>query len=324
MRYFAALILTLCVAIGFSADAADKKYTVGVSMPAATHGWMANANYWANKAKEDWAKWDPNVDIELKFSGNSSQQASDIEDLMTMNVDALVVFPHDPSVTNVVEQAFNAGIYVVVLDRGVSKEGIYDLYVTGDDYNYSRKGMKYLCEYLGGKGDIVMLGGSPSPIDTIRTNAAKAAAAEYPGINFLEVQPSDWNRQKSLAVMENFLQKYNHIDGVFTCDDDMMLGAMQAYKESGRDDVKLFMGGGALKNVVKEIMDDSNPLVKADCTYPPSVIATAISYFILGVKGEKLNPYIYQIRAMPNRIIVPAEIITKENAKDFYNPDTPF
>ena len=323
MKQFVALILALCVTVGVT-QAADKKLKVGVSMPSATHGWMANANYWANKAKADWGTWDANVDIELKFSGTSSQQASDIEDLVTKQVDALVVFPHDTSVTNVVEQAFNQGIYVVVLDRGVSKEGIYDLYITGDDYNYARKGMKFLCDALGGKGDVILIAGSPSPIDTIRTNAAKEIAAEYPGIKILDVQPGEWNRQKTLAVMENMLQKYRNIDGVFTCDDDMMLGAIQAYKESGRSDIKSFVGGGALKNVVKEIMDDSNPLVKADCTYPPSVIATATSYAILGAKGEKLNPYIYQIRAMPSRIIVPAELITKDNAKEFYNPDTPF
>lgn len=324
MKYLATVLLALCVTFAGMQAEGGERLKVGVSMPSATHGWMANANYWATKAKEDWGKWDATVDIELKFSGTSNQQASDIEDLTTMGVDALVVFPHDTSVTNVVEAAFKQGIYVVVLDRGVSKEGIYDLYITGDDYNYSRKGMQFLIDQLGGKGNVIIISGTPSPIDTIRTGAAKEIAAEYPGIKILDVQPGEWNRQKTLAVMENMLQKYPQIDGVFTCDDDMMLGAMQAYRESGRDDIKCFMGGGALKNVVKEIMDDSNPLVKADCTYPPSVIATATSYAILGAKGEKLNPYIYQIRAMPSRIIVPAELITKENAAEFYNPDTPF
>ena len=322
MKYLAALILALCVTMGV--QAAEPTLRVGVSMPSATHGWMANANYWANKAKSDWAGWDATVDIELKFSATSNQQASDIEDLVTKNVDALVVFPHDTSVTNVVEAAFNKGIYVVVLDRGVSKEGIYDIYITGDDYNYARKGMKYLIDTLGGQGDVLLISGVPSPIDTIRTNAAKEIAAEYPGIRILDTQPGEWNRQRTLAVMENMLQKYPKIDGVFTADDDMMLGAMQAYRETGRSDIKSFVGGGALKGVVKEIMDDSNPLVKADCTYPPSVIATAISYAVFGARGEKLNPYIYQVRAMPSRIIVPAELITKENAADFYNPDTPF
>ncbi len=30
--------------------------------------------------------------------------------------------------------------------------------------------------------------------------------------------------QKALSVMENYLQKYDKIDAVYTADDDMMLG----------------------------------------------------------------------------------------------------
>jgi len=71
-------------------------------------------------------------------------------------------------------------------------------------------------------------------------------------------------------------------------------------------------------------MDDSNPLVKADVTYSPSVIATSISYGVIGAKGEKLNPYVYQVRALPRRVILPSELVTKANAKDFYVPEAPF
>ncbi|MFH2113481.1 MAG: ribose ABC transporter substrate-binding protein, partial [Spirochaetota bacterium] len=69
---------------------------------------------------------------------------------------------------------------------------------------------------------------------------------------------------------------------------------------------------------------DSNSLVKADVTYSPSVIATSISYAVIGVKGEKLNPNIYQVRALPRRIILPSELVTRENARDFYVPEAPF
>lgn len=317
----ALLVVTLAVGSGF---AQAKVYKIGVTMPSATHGWMGNANWWAQRAEKDWEARDKSVQIELKFSGTVNQQVSDIEDLMVKKVDALVVFPHDTSVTSIVEKAFDAGIYVVVLDRGVSKEGIYDIYVTNDDEAYTRKGMEWLAKQMGYKGNLLLISGVPSPIDTIRTDTIKEVCKKYPNIKILDVQPGDWNKQKSLSVMENYLQKYKQIDAVYTADDDMMLGAMQAYKESGRKDIKFFLGGGCLKNVIKEIMDDSNPLVKADVTYSPSVIAVSISYAVLGVKGEKLNPYIYQVRAMPRRIILPAELVTRANAKDFYVPEAPF
>jgi ribose transport system substrate-binding protein len=317
-----ALIISLMVvSLGFSQS---KVYRIGVTMPSATHGWMANANWWATKAKNDWEGRDKSVRIELKFSGTVNQQVADIEDLLVKKVDALVVFPHDTSVTSVVEKAYNAGVYVVVLDRGVSKEGIYHIYITNDDEYYTRNGMEWLAKQMGYKGNLLLITGVPSPIDTIRTDTIKEVVKKYPNIKILDIQPGDWNRQKSLTVMENYLQKYKQIDAVYTADDDMMLGAMQAYKESGRKDIKFFLGGGCLKEVIKDIMNDTNPLVKADVTYSPSVIATSISYAVIGVKGEKLNPYIYQVRALPRRIILPSELVTRENAKDFYVPDAPF
>lgn len=319
--FIAALALLMLAGL---TPAGEKVWVVGMSMPSATHGAMANFNYWAKKAKEDWEARDKNVRIELKFSGTVNQQVADIEDLLIKGIDSLVVFPHDTSVTNVVEKAYNEGKYVVVMDRGVSKEGIYDIYITNDDENYTRKAMEWLCKQLDYKGNVALISGIPCPIDTIRTDSIREVAKKYPGIKILDVQPGDWNKQKALSVMENYLQKYAKIDAVYTADDDMMLGAMQAYKESGRSDIKLFLGGGCLKTVIEEIMNDSNPLVKANSTYPTSLTATGISLAVLGVQGKLLNPDIYQIKAMPRRIIMPAELVTKENAKDFYFPEMPF
>lgn len=316
----AVLIVTVAVTAGF----AQAKYKIGVSMPSATHGWMANANWWATTAKNDWEARDKSLSIELKFAGNAAQQSSDIEDLLVKKVNAIVVFPFDTSVTSVVEKAFNQGVYVVVLDRGVSKEGIYDVYITNDDEAYTRKGMEWLAKQMNYKGNLLLITGIPSPIDTTRTDTIKTVVAKYSNIKILDVQPGDWNRQKSTTVMENYLQKYKQIDAVYTADDDMMIGAQQAYKESGRKDIKLFLGGGCLKDIIKGIMDGSNPMVQADVTYSPSVIATSISYAAIGVKGDKLNPNVYQVRALPRRVILPSELVTKENAKDFYVPNAPF
>ncbi len=316
----AVLIVTVAVTAGF----AQAKYKIGVSMPSATHGWMANANWWATTAKNDWEARDKSLSIELKFAGNAAQQSSDIEDLLVKKVNAIVVFPFDTSVTSVVEKAFNQGVYVVVLDRGVSKEGIYDVYITNDDEAYTRKGMEWLAKQMNYKGNLLLITGIPSPIDTTRTDTIKTVVAKYPNIKILDVQPGDWNRQKSTTVMENYLQKYKQIDAVYTADDDMMIGAEQAYKESGRKDIKFFLGGGCLKDIIKGIMDGTNPMVQADVTYSPSVIATSISYAAIGVKGDKLNPNVYQVRALPRRVILPSELVTRDNAKDFYVPNAPF
>jgi ribose transport system substrate-binding protein len=223
-------------------------------------------------------------------------------------------------VTSVVKKAYEAGIYTVVMDRGTS-ETVYDVYLSNDDEAYARNGMEWLAKALDYKGDVVIIEGIPTPINTVRVDAMKAVVAKYPDMKILDSQPGDWNVQKALSVMENYLQKYDKIDGVYTADDDMMLGALQAYKESGRSDIKYFLGGGADKRVIKSIMDGTEPLVQADVTYPPDQCATVVGLAVMGARGEPM-PGFYQ-KKLPTRIILASELITAENAADYYFPDEP-
>ena len=57
----------------------------------------------------------------------------------------------------------------------------------------------------------------------------------YPGIELLDSQPADFNREKGMTVMENFLQRYPEIDGVGSINKDMTMGAIEACKAVGRD-----------------------------------------------------------------------------------------
>jgi ribose transport system substrate-binding protein len=309
------LALTLCgVAPGES-----KNYTgkIGISLPTATHGYMGRVNWWVKKAVSDWQAKCPDLEFLVVTADSVTKQAADIEDLMIKEIDALVCFPFDSSLTAVIEKAYDSGIYTVVLDRGTTRP-VYHVYISNDDEGYTREGTKWIAEQLGGKGKLVIIEGIPSVINTIRVDTIKETAAKY-GLEVLDSQPGMWNPEKALAVMENYLQKYPHIDAVYTADDDMLKGALQAYKESGRDDIKIFLGGAADKEILKMIMEGSNPLVQANVTYPPDCIATAISLAILGHNEQVLEGF-YQ-KKLPIRIILAAELITKENAEQYYMAD---
>ena len=297
-----------------------KPLKIGYSMPSATHGYMARAIYWAERGMADWKAQDPTIEFVFVTADNVNKQANDIEDLIQQGIDALIVFPFDASVTSVVKKAYEAGIYTVVMDRGTT-EPVYNVYLSNDDEGYARTGMEYVAQQLGYKGNVVIIEGIPTPINTVRVDAMKAVVAKYPDLKIIDSQPGNWNVQKSLAVMENYLQKYDQIDAVYTADDDMMLGAMQAYKESGRSDIKLFMGGGADKRVIKSIMDGSDPLVTANVTYPPNQCATVVSLAVMGARNFPL-PGFYQ-QKLPVRIILAAELVTAENAAGYYFPDEP-
>ena len=292
---------------------------IGVSIPSADHGWTGGVVYWTEKAIADWEAKDPNVEFFLTTADSPDTQVGDIEDLMVQEIDALVVLPHDSaSLTPVVEEAKNEGIYIVVIDRGLTKP-ISDVYVAGDNPGLGKVSAEWMAAEMGGAGDIVVLEGIPTVINTERVEAFNAVMDQYPDINILDSQPAMWSTQKGLEIMENYLQKYDKIDAVWAQDDDVLKGVMQAYKESGRDDMGLFLGGAGSKDIIKMIMD-GDPLIKADVTYPPSMAATAVSTAVMGLRGQALDGF-YQSK-IPSKIILAAELITPENAADYYEPDS--
>ncbi len=301
--------------------AATKKLKIGVTMPTADHGWMGGANWWAKRSMDDWKKKDPNVEFLFKTSGDVTKQVADIEDMLVQGVNGLVIFPFESApLTPVTEKAYAKGVYVVVMDRGVTKP-VYDVYISNDDESYARQAMEWIAKELKGKGNIVLIEGVPSVISDLRTKVAKEVAAKYPGLKVLDSQPGYWNKEKALAVMENYLAKYKSIDAVYTADDDMLEGALKAYQESGRKDVKIMFGGAAKKEIVKRIMD-GDPLVRANATYPPDVTATAVSRAVVGLRGRVFEGF-YQ-KKLPIRIILGSELITRENAKSYYVPEAVF
>jgi len=318
------LLLVLCLAstvlLG-SAFAAPKKIRVGVSIPTADHGWTGGVVWWARKAISDWQAKDKDVTFFLVTADSASQQVGQVEDLMGKGIDALVILAHDSApLTPVVEKAKKKGIFIVSVDRGLTKP-VEDIYVAGDNPGLGRVSAEWMAKELKGKGKIVVLEGIPCVINTERVEAFKAVMKEYPGIEILDSQPAYWSTQKGLEIMENYLQKYKEIDAVWAQDDDVLKGVLQAYKESGRKDIKLFLGGAGSKDIIKMIID-GDPLVRADVTYPPSMIATGISMAVMALRDQKLNGF-YQNK-LPSKIILSAELITRENAKDYYTPESVF
>jgi ribose transport system substrate-binding protein len=318
-RYLLVALALLIVQIPTVASA-QAKVKVGISIPTADHGWTGGINWWAQKAIKDWQAKDKNVEFILVTADNPQKQVNDVEDLMTRGINALVILAHDSAtLTPVVKRAYDKGIYIVSVDRGLT-EAVQNVYIAGDNPGFGAKCAEWLGKALDGKGEIVMMEGIPTVINTERVEGFKAVMAKkFPGIKILESQPAYWDTQKGLALMENYLQKYKKIDAVWAQDDDVLVGVLQAYKESKRSDVKIMLGGAGSKVMVKKVMD-GDPLVKADVTYPPNMIATGISLGVLGAQGKGLDGF-YQ-KKVPSKIVLSAELVTKENAKDYYVPDS--
>lgn len=313
-----ALLAGLFLMCGSMAMAADK-IKVGVSVPSADHGWTAGLLWWAKKAVKDIEATDKDVTFYVVAASSGTKQVGDVEDLMVKGIDALVILPHNPStLQKVIEEAYAAGIYTVVVDRELPKAAQH-VFIAGDNPGLGRVGAEWLAAEMGGKGKLVVLEGMSIPINKQRVDAFNEVMKNYPDIEILDSQPADWSTQKALALMENYLQKHKQIDAVWCQDDDMLKGVMQAIEEAGRTDIKTVLGGAGSKDIIKMIMDD-DPLVRATVTYNPSMVASGIIFGVQGARGETIGG-LYHI---PSRVILAADLVVKENAEDFYFPESAY
>ncbi len=298
---------------------AAKKIRVGVSVPSADHGWTAGLLWWAKKAAKDIKAKDKDVTFFVVAASSGSKQVGDVEDLMVKGIDALVILPHNPStLQKVIEEAYQSGIYVVVVDRELPKPAQH-MFIAGDNPGLGEVGAKWLAKEMNGRGKIVVLEGMSIPINKQRVNAFNMVMRNYPGISILDSQPADWSTQKALRLMENFLQKHRHIDAVWCQDDDMLKGVMQAIKESGRTDIKTVLGGAGSKDIVRMIMNN-DPLVRATVTYNPSMVASGVVFGVQGARGLKVG----NLYHAPSRVILSADLVVKANAKAYYFPTSAY
>lgn len=315
------LVLSLAAAsmlgLAFSAQAADEKINLGVAIPAATHSFTAGIVFWANQAKKDLEKAHPGLKVTVKTAANASEQANQLQDLVTATkINTLVIFPFESAaLTKPVAQVKAKGIYVTVVDRGLTDTSAQDAYVSGDNTAFGRIPAEYLVKALNGKGNIVALRGIPTTIDNERMDAFNAVLKNHPDIKLLDAKHGNWNRDDAFKVMQDYLTRFKQIDAVWAADDDMAVGVLKAIEQAKRKDIKIVFGGAGMKSMVKTLMDGKDPRIQANVSYSPKFMYDAIKLTAEArLKGEKLPP----------STIIPSVLITKENAKNFYFPDSPF
>lgn len=309
-----ALALGGAMALAAPAMAQDT-VTIGVSIPAATHGWAGGLNWHAAQAQSRLQEQYPNINIVLVTADGPAQQANDLEDLVSIhNIDALVVLPFESEpLTDPVRRVKESGAFITVVDRGLSQDGIQDVYVAGNNPELGRVSGEYFLSRLGEGDNIVVLRGIPTVIDDERFNAF-IETIEGSGINVLDNKHANWNRDDGFEVMQDFLSRFPDIDGVWAQDDDIALGVIEAIRQADRVDEMFVVGGAGMKEIIQMVMGGSD-LVPVDVLYPPAMIATAMDVTVAHFTSN--GP-------VTGEYILGAPLITPENAENYYFPDSPF
>ena len=185
--------------------------------------------------------------VVLDAGGDVARQIAQMEDLIQQEVDAIIIWPtNGEAVIPAVRKAFNAGIPVIVTNSNIAEPG-FDFvksFSGPDNITQGSRSAEIMCDRFKALGiedeaKVVHITGQPGYTTAIeRAKGFNDRLPEVcPNVEQIDEQPGDWNREKSQQVMEAFLVKYDDIDGVYSGDDNMGVGAMNAAIAAGRDGI---------------------------------------------------------------------------------------
>lgn len=169
------------------------------------------------------------------------RQLGHVENFIAQKVDVLIVNPADTAATRkITQRATAAGIPLVYLNSRPEVESFPAgvVFVGTDERAIGQLQMEYLAKQMGGKGHLAILLGRLAHDDTRkRTAGVKDVLAKYPDIKVVEEQSGDWQREKGLDLMNNWLLGGREIDAVAANNDEMGIGAAMALQRAGRRDI---------------------------------------------------------------------------------------
>jgi simple sugar transport system substrate-binding protein len=175
---------------------------------------------------------------QLIFSDAQQKQENQISAIRSCIQQGVNVIALPPVVETgwdaVLQEAKDAGIPVIVVDRSVSADpSMYAAHIGSDMVIEGQRAAEEFNKMLPNGGNILELSG------TTGSGAAVGRAKGFreklnPNIKILDSQTGNFTRAEGKPVMEAFLKKYaGQIDGVFFHNDDMAIGAIEAIKAAG-------------------------------------------------------------------------------------------
>jgi ribose transport system substrate-binding protein len=286
--------------------------TIAASVPPTDHGWLGQI---AAKAQEAADQWD-DVEFRLVEAADADSQASQIQTLINEEPDALVVLPYDgEQLTPVAEQAMEAGIPVINVDRLFASPDAARATILGDNYEIGVKAAEFLAEQLECEGNVVEIQGIAGiSVTTDRTQGFADTIEELcgGGINIVAQQPADFLPDMGLEVMEAILQANDDIDAVYTHDDDMAEGVVAAIENAGREDEMILTGAGGSCAAFDRI--ESGGLYAATYLYSPTMAGSAVNMARLIAQGRGFSDLVEP--EVPSQIVVPPTEVNQDTVED--------
>jgi ribose transport system substrate-binding protein len=240
----------------------------------------------------------------LPTASGVADQVSQMETAVTQQYNGIILGTVDAAgIVPGIEAANNAGIPVIAVDTAPAGGDFISLVQT-DNIAAARLGGEFIAEQIGGSGKVLNLQGDlANQTGQARSDGLHQALDEYPDIQVID-QSAMWDGPKGMAITENILTSDPDIVAIFAANDPPALGAIQALKAAGRDDV-VVVGFDGTEAGLQAIKDGD--LAADVLQFPDAMGIIGVDLIVRHLNGEDV----------PERVDSGSGIATAENVDQY-------
>lgn len=237
------------------------------------------------------------------------KQNNQMEELINMGcTDFICIFAEGEGAVPIVDRVAELGANLVNVDSMAANIDDYEQFVRVNPDNIMAANMQaeYAMSLMDGGGYCILSGISGNMVAQQRHDGVREVLDNNDSWKLLDEQWADWDPEKSVKFMEDWLSLYgNDLKVVFCGNDTMAIAAAGVCNAAGRDDI-VIIGIDAIESAINMIENDEmNATIWQDSNLQAT---TAAEILIKLIQGEQVDHYVE----------IPNTLITKENVDQWY------
>lgn len=240
-----------------------------------------------------------------------AKQAINVNDLVKRGVDGIITDPVEvKGLIPALKWATRKGVPVVAFDRS-AVGAPYLFFVGSDDVEAGRLACRFLADRLNGAGKLIVLEGAIGSSPAInRSQGFHDQQSKYPALEIVFKKSGGFLREEGYRLMEEALATVTSFDAIYSQNDDMILGAIEAMEKAGVSPEKILtIGTDGIPEALKAIREGR---LDATIQYPISQAEIALEKLVQYLRSNDLPEW--------KEYLVKPWVITKDNISsgDFY------
>lgn len=241
-------------------------------------------------------------DAQLDLANQNTQ----IDAFIQQGVDLIVISAVDQAgIAPAIERAKAAGIIVMAVDTpAVGADAVFQT----NAVQAGEVSCTYLFEQMGGKGQVLLVDGTPIQTIIDRITGCKNVAANYPDIQIVGQQASRNDRASGMSVTTDMLTANPDVTGIFGMNDPSALGAVLAVEQAGKSSQIKVTGVDGSPEAVQELTRDGSPFIGTATQNPGEMVRQAVKAAVAITEGQTLTE---------TNVLIPSVLVTRDNVSEY-------